>query len=479
MDQNLNNIIPVASNLYKALGSLGYDNVSAVADLVDNSIDAKAKNIRIDVNAVPKCGRRIVIADDGVGMDIDELRKAITAGGMKNHDSEELGKFGMGLITASLSMGKVIRIVSKKNGILNTALCNVEENIKNNTFHADFSNASIEDRDDFIKFTNNATSGTMVCVEKCNSITYSDLKDFEKALRTKFKRVFRVFIRNGKRMYINETLLQPDDPLFINRGATILFDNDISVPSKGVLRKMHVLAVMLPNYDKKMSKSCGFNEENQGFYIMRNNREIISGLEFQSIFKKHPSFNFYRIELSFGSDLDEDMDVNVAKHSINPKDEIINEVKKVLLPYTSKMRSKKGMESFGEGNMEEGLAAKKIDKKAPATKNLDLKMQMDVGANNRPTLAAPIDNGSCEVDFFVGHLGDKSPLFNCCFQNDKVKVILNGSSDYYHLLSTSDTLLDMCKSFIENIFDTGVSKNVDPNTMASILNAAIAHKYND
>ena len=236
---------------------------------------------------------------------------------------------------------------------------------------------------------------------------------------------------------------------------------------------------MLPNYDKKMSKSCGFNEENQGFYIMRNNREIISGLEFQSIFKKHPSFNFYRIELSFGSDLDEDMDVNVAKHSINPKDEIINEVKKVLLPYTSKMRSKKGMESFGEDSKEEGLAEEKIGKKAPATKNLDLKMRMDVGANNRPTLVAPIDNGSCEVVFSVGHLGDKSPLFNCCFQNNKVKVILNGSSDYYHLLSTSDTLLDMCKSFIENIFDTGVSKNVDPNTMASILNAAIAHKNND
>jgi hypothetical protein len=103
--------------------NMGYRPHTALADLVDNSITAGAKNVRIEVD--PTSGNRlgwVRIEDDGRGMNREELCKAMRWGGegpLKKRDPKDLGRFGLGLKTASFSMGKRLTVVSKKDGVIN------------------------------------------------------------------------------------------------------------------------------------------------------------------------------------------------------------------------------------------------------------------------------------------------------------------------------------------------------------------------
>lgn len=110
--------------------NMGYRPHTALADLVDNSITAGAKNVRIEVD--PTSGNRlgwVRIEDDGCGMDRQELFKAMRWGGdgpLKKRDPKDLGRFGLGLKTASFSMGKRLTVITKKAGVVNVLSWDLE-----------------------------------------------------------------------------------------------------------------------------------------------------------------------------------------------------------------------------------------------------------------------------------------------------------------------------------------------------------------
>src|SRR5687767_1034296 len=109
---------PNPARLYSSLRDSGYENDSAVADLVDNAIDGEAAAIRIYVE--PRTGvlregdTRIVVADDGIGMDAATLGEALKLGSLAEHDpTSDLGKYGLGLITASISIARRLAVLTK------------------------------------------------------------------------------------------------------------------------------------------------------------------------------------------------------------------------------------------------------------------------------------------------------------------------------------------------------------------------------
>ena len=118
--QKLNELIPHPSALIESMRNIGYRPHTALADLVDNSITARAKNVIIEVE--PSSANRqgwVRIEDDGRGMTSGELYQAMRWGGdgpLTKRDAKDLGRFGLGLKTASFSMGKRLTVVSKKNG---------------------------------------------------------------------------------------------------------------------------------------------------------------------------------------------------------------------------------------------------------------------------------------------------------------------------------------------------------------------------
>jgi hypothetical protein len=105
-------MIPSARRLMDSLRDIGYDAPAAVADLVDNSIDADARNVEITV-AAEGSASWIRIADDGTGMTRRDLDEAMRYGSSRRYDDEDLGAFGLGLKTASLSQCRQLTVATR------------------------------------------------------------------------------------------------------------------------------------------------------------------------------------------------------------------------------------------------------------------------------------------------------------------------------------------------------------------------------
>lgn len=95
---------------------LGYKFWDAVADLVDNSVDAGASHVLIRFVRSDSNVERVIIADNGSGMDDAELWEAMRFGSRSKKNQSQLGKYGIGLKSASLSQAEVVTVLSKSKG---------------------------------------------------------------------------------------------------------------------------------------------------------------------------------------------------------------------------------------------------------------------------------------------------------------------------------------------------------------------------
>jgi signal transduction histidine kinase len=105
---------PNVSNSVKSYRDIGYTFEIAIADIIDNSITAQAKNI--DILASELDNMLVAILDDGIGMNDAELKEAMrlsTKDPDKQREADDLGKFGLGLKTASFSHCKMLTVISK------------------------------------------------------------------------------------------------------------------------------------------------------------------------------------------------------------------------------------------------------------------------------------------------------------------------------------------------------------------------------
>jgi Histidine kinase-, DNA gyrase B-, and HSP90-like ATPase len=119
---------PVASMLMHSLRSVGYSTAAALADLVDNSISARAATVRISVTM--RSTPFVAISDDGGGMDETTLLSAMRFGSRdprNSRDHSDLGRFGLGLKTASLSQCRKLTVATLKDGQLSIARWDLDE----------------------------------------------------------------------------------------------------------------------------------------------------------------------------------------------------------------------------------------------------------------------------------------------------------------------------------------------------------------
>lgn len=106
--------MPSPSVLMNSMRSIGYTFKTALADIVDNSISACAKNVYIEI-PINDDDLNVTILDDGKGMSRDDLFNAMKYGSDREYSSSDLGRFGLGLKSASLSQCRVLTVISKNN----------------------------------------------------------------------------------------------------------------------------------------------------------------------------------------------------------------------------------------------------------------------------------------------------------------------------------------------------------------------------
>jgi hypothetical protein len=106
-------ITPSAARLTESLRDIGYDFTAAVADIVDNSIMAGSSRVDVVIEFDGE-NSSVTIADDGVGMTANGLIEALRFGSRRTYSDRDLGRYGLGLKTASLSQCRSVTVVTKK-----------------------------------------------------------------------------------------------------------------------------------------------------------------------------------------------------------------------------------------------------------------------------------------------------------------------------------------------------------------------------
>jgi len=128
----------------------------------------------------------------------------------------------------------------------------------------------------------------------------------------------------------------------LNDSKTELFSDEkyeIFIKEKGLKDSIRAKIAILPDYPSKMAKILGIGIRSQGFYIVRNNREIASGKTLD-LFVRHNDLNRVRIELLFSGILDEEMGVNFIKQNVNPNQQIIDKIREEIMGQINTIRKR-------------------------------------------------------------------------------------------------------------------------------------------
>src|SRR5207248_2071308 len=139
--------------------------------------------------------------------DQDILDQAIRLGSLVEKDpASDLGKFGMGLCTASMSICRQTTVITKAaGGEMLTAINDIDEVKRLNDFVSHLDSATSEDNKLFEGFLPGQESGTIILLRKCDNLQNKNVTNFANTLSKHLSRIFRYFISSGTRIFINDT----------------------------------------------------------------------------------------------------------------------------------------------------------------------------------------------------------------------------------------------------------------------------------
>ncbi len=335
---------PRAASLIESMRDLGYSLETALADIIDNSIAASAKSVDIHFEAAGEPS--ICIVDDGHGMSEDELFEAMRLGcfsPIEQRSSNDLGRFGLGLKTASFSQCRQLTVVSKKNGIISGARWDLDEVVREDEWLLQIlDDEEIESTGWFDRLDG---SGTIVIWEKLDRLTDqtsgANLKDhlYESldVARKHLALVFHRFLQGEKPFHkialrINEGPVEPFDPFNSRHPATQHLTEEVH---KIEGHKVRIQAFILPHH-----KKCARTEyehhageggylRNQGFYVYRNGRLIIHKTWFR-IVKQSQLTQLARVRVDMPSGLDHLWKIDVRKASAQPPFAVREKLKQIV-----------------------------------------------------------------------------------------------------------------------------------------------------
>jgi hypothetical protein len=327
-------ITPEAPALITSLRGLGYSPETALADLIDNSITAQARTVEIDLrwnDGTPL----VAILDDGKGMDEKRLAQALKLGGQgpeSPRDAADLGRFGMGLKTASLSQCRRLTVITKAGAIVNAAALDIDTIATRGWI------AIVPDPLPSLPFVSELAqrpTGTVIIWDRIDELSgLAGLQNEAFYLRVEEIRahlgmVFHRFISgDASRLSIilNGRAIKAWDPFQTTHPSTR------ELPSERIRHagaSFTVKPYVLPHRDRfhndrdyELAGGPGGWGARQGFYVYRNKRLLVAGswLGLGSVrnWTRDEASRLARIEVDLPSGLDRDWRIDVRKSQARP-----------------------------------------------------------------------------------------------------------------------------------------------------------------
>jgi hypothetical protein len=351
---------PNARRTMEALRELGYDSYASILDLIDNSIDAEASVIRVDISE-QKDDIIITIQDDGCGMDEVTLSEALRLGSDTVRDPTDLGKFGMGLVTASIGLSQKVEVLTKEvDGPLCFGSFDLEEIAAEDKFVKRLGPSTAEQERRF-----SAERGTILTLSKTDRISNRHTTTFANTLRKRIGQVFRKYLlaKRGQKIVVNGVAAEPFDPLMLGDSRTrVVLETELDVEEQG---KAYLRVVDLPDFGQAGNTAHGITPHNSGFYVVRNSREIMESQTF-GFYKRHPDFSHFRAELCFDGTLDVLFHTDIKKMSINPSQSFLDKLRQATQALiTESGRQGRFRANVQRGQIDHSVAESNIIRRAP------------------------------------------------------------------------------------------------------------------
>lgn len=366
---------PDAPTLMWSTRAIGYTTSAAVADLIDNSISANAS--RIQIQFVSGENSYISILDDGAGMSPEALRQAMKYGSgnpWRERSPSDLGRFGLGLKTASLSQCRKLTVASKRDGIISAFCWDLDHVIEAKAWEL------LElDEEDILQLPQigelqRLSEGTVVLWDKLDKIFVGD-DNKEQGLLLKIKEVeehlsltFHRYLQGEaglKKLTItsNGIPLKPSDPFFITRSDEMPSErisvHYINQNGDDAVDNVIVTPFILPFSDALSQTdldALGGKDgliKNQGFYIYRNKRLIVAADWFR-LARKTDLSKLCRVRVDMPNTLDDIWTIDVKKSMAIPPETVLRNLRRIISPiikagkrkYTFRARDEKSVEKL-------------------------------------------------------------------------------------------------------------------------------------
>lgn len=360
--------LPSAYNLINSNRSIGYSLAAAIADIIDNSISAGATMVELITPLDSK--PRLLIVDNGCGMDQDKLDDAMTFGGKGDllglRESTDLGRYGLGLKTASLSQCRKLQVVTKKDGVFCGGCWDLDYVKKTNSW-----NYLVVSPDSCLELVKNTTlvangTGTAVIWNGFDRIQVpqTEIRQvFDSSVVEAMKQLELVFHRylsgepgiNKIQIMLNGRKLEPNDPFLSERNPEVSEPVKINVGNDVIVVKPHKLlhpSRLTPQELDRLTLN-GNLIDTQGFYVYRNKRLIIWGTWFRMASKADRT-KLCRISIDIPNTLDHVWELDIKKANASPPEYIKNELRKIMeatgaisiRTYTKRAETKKKIVSY-------------------------------------------------------------------------------------------------------------------------------------
>ena len=375
-----------AETMYESLRFAEYDITSGIGEILDNSVEAKADTIRIDIESEEiniNKGRNkkvtviseVIITDNGLGMNEEILKKALVLGESCRpvvQGKRGIGRFGVGLTLGGISLARRIEIFTRREGEEDFIYTYIDlDEIKEGKLRSIPNPIIKKPKEKYINYLKNS-SGTIIRLIKCDRLRVDEVKgdtinstEQIKGLSTFIGRTYRKFISSGLDIYLNEEKVYLQDPLYLD-GPTV-FDTKKDVDLKADFKGTEIIELEIPNsggkkaevkitmslLPKEWRKNQGDGgsdfakkrkiDMNEGISILRADREVLYDRVEYIIGARGTSRylnldRFWGCEISFPPELDSYFHVRYIKRGAEPIPALRDKIREKIAPVVNSLR---------------------------------------------------------------------------------------------------------------------------------------------